>query len=79
MIALKFILLFFLPYACKNSDMNTFNIRTCALTHTKASKQYSGKKNQYCGNYLPYTILKYCFSDFMGTAGAYPTSKVVRA
>jgi len=59
--------------------MNVCNIRTCALTHTKAFQQYSGKKYQYCGHYLPHTIVKNCSSDFMGTAGAYPTSKVVRA
>jgi hypothetical protein len=79
MIALKFILLFFLPNACKNSDMNACNIRTCALTNTWASQQYSGKKYQYCGHYLPHTIVKYYSSDFMGMADAYPTSKVVRA
>jgi len=43
MIALEFILLFFLPNAYKNSDMNAWNIRTCALTNTKASQHYSGK------------------------------------
>jgi len=79
MMALKIILLFIIPNACKNSAMNACNIRTCALTHTKASQQYSGKKYQCCGHYLPYTIIKFCSSDFMGTAGAYPTSKVVRA
>jgi len=73
MIALKF--LFFFPNACKNSDMNACNIRTCALTHIKASQQYSGKKYQYFGHYLPYNIVMYCSSDFMGTAGG----EVVRA
>jgi len=53
MIALKFILLFFLPNACKNNDMNAYNTRTCELTHTKASQQYSDKKYQYCGHCLP--------------------------
>ena len=51
MTALKFILLYFLPNACKNSDKNACNIRTCALIHTKASQQYSGNKYQYCGHY----------------------------